>query len=106
VRSHSREGANPRDRGHDPPEQDAIVRSNVGKGVCVQEVRAKARLPRSAWLVYAFRKRLAHSGVLVIGQNRAFLDHIGAVLPTLGRSRSVPAQSTLLARCRVAAGKT
>jgi len=35
-------------------------------------------------LLYAFRERLARSGVLVIGPNRAFLDHIGAVLPALG----------------------
>jgi len=41
-------------------------------------------LHRAAWLLYAFRERLARSGVLVIGPSRAFLDHIGAVLPTLG----------------------
>ena len=70
------------------PEQDAIVRSDVGTTVCVQGAPGTGKtavgLHRAAWLLYAFRERLARSGVLVIGPNRAFLDHIGAVLPTLG----------------------
>ena len=70
------------------PEQDAIVRSDVGVTVCVQGAPGTGKtavgLHRAAWLLYAFRERLARSGVLVIGPNRAFLDHIGAVLPTLG----------------------
>ena len=41
-------------------------------------------LHRAAWLLYAHRARLGRSGVLVIGPNDAFLEHIGAVLPTLG----------------------
>ena len=44
-------------------------------------------LHRAAWLLYAHRDRLARQGVLVIGPNRAFLDHIGAVLPALGEVR-------------------
>ncbi|HEX7537531.1 MAG TPA: AAA family ATPase, partial [Dermatophilaceae bacterium] len=70
------------------PEQDVIVRSDVSTTVCVQGAPGTGKtavgLHRAAWLLYAFRERLARSGVLVIGPNRAFLDHIGAVLPTLG----------------------
>jgi DNA helicase IV len=70
------------------PEQDAIVRCDVGTTVCVQGAPGTGKtaigLHRAAWLLYAFRERLARSGVLVIGPNRAFLDHIGAVLPALG----------------------
>jgi DNA helicase IV len=70
------------------PEQDAIVRCDVGTSVCVQGAPGTGKtavgLHRAAWLLYAFRERLARSGVLVVGPNRAFLDHIGAVLPTLG----------------------
>src|ERR1035437_995818 len=70
------------------PEQDVIVRCDVGITVCVQGAPGTGKtavgLHRAAWLLYAFRERLARSGVLVIGPNRAFLDHIGAVLPTLG----------------------
>jgi DNA helicase IV len=70
------------------PEQDVIVRCDVGVTVCVQGAPGTGKtavgLHRAAWLLYAFRERLARSGVLVIGPNRAFLDHIGAVLPALG----------------------
>ena len=44
-------------------------------------------LHRAAWLLYSFRAQLDRSGVLVVGPNRAFLDHIGAVLPSLGEVR-------------------
>ncbi len=44
-------------------------------------------LHRAAWLLYSFRSQLERSGVLVVGPNRAFLDHIGAVLPSLGEVR-------------------
>ena len=70
------------------PEQDVIVRADVTTTVCVQGAPGTGKtavgLHRAAWLLYAFRERLARSGVLVIGPNRAFLDHIGAVLPALG----------------------
>jgi DNA helicase IV len=70
------------------PEQDALVRCDVGTTICVQGAPGTGKtavgLHRAAWLLYAFRERLARSGVLVVGPNRAFLDHIGAVLPTLG----------------------
>lgn len=70
------------------PEQDAIVRADVATTVCVQGAPGTGKtavgLHRAAWLLYAFRERLARSGVLVVGPNRAFLEHVGAVLPALG----------------------
>jgi DNA helicase IV len=70
------------------PEQDQIVRAGADQTVCVQGAPGTGKtavgLHRAAWLLYAFRDRLARSGVLVIGPNRAFLEHIGAVLPALG----------------------
>jgi hypothetical protein len=41
-------------------------------------------LHRAAYLLHTYRKRLARSGVLVIGPNQAFLHYIAQVLPTLG----------------------
>ncbi|GAA5015596.1 AAA family ATPase [Terrabacter aeriphilus] len=73
------------------PEQDEIVRSDVTVSVCVQGAPGTGKtavgLHRAAWLLYSFRDRLDRSGVLVVGPNRAFLDHIGAVLPSLGEVR-------------------
>jgi hypothetical protein len=70
------------------PEQDEIVRADVATTVCVQGAPGTGKtavgLHRAAWLLYAYRERLARSGVLVVGPNRAFLDHVGAVLPALG----------------------
>lgn len=70
------------------PEQDAIVRADVATTVCVQGAPGTGKtavgLHRAAWLLYAFRDRLSRQGVLVVGPNRAFLEHIGAVLPALG----------------------
>jgi len=73
------------------PEQDEIVRSDVAVSLCVQGAPGTGKtavgLHRAAWLLYSFRERLDRSGVLVVGPNRAFLDHIGAVLPSLGEVR-------------------
>ncbi|HET9633249.1 MAG TPA: AAA family ATPase [Terrabacter sp.] len=73
------------------PEQDEIVRSDIAVNVCVQGAPGTGKtavgLHRAAWLLYSFRERLDRSGVLVVGPNRAFLDHIGAVLPSLGEAR-------------------
>lgn len=70
------------------PEQDEIVRADVATTLCVQGAPGTGKtavgLHRAAWLLYAFRERLARSGVLVVGPNRAFLEHVGAVLPSLG----------------------
>ncbi len=73
------------------PEQDAIVRSDLSTSICVQGAPGTGKtavgLHRAAWLLYSFRAALERSGVLVVGPNRAFLDHIGAVLPSLGEIR-------------------
>jgi hypothetical protein len=70
------------------PEQDEIVRADVASSVCVQGAPGTGKtavgLHRAAWLLYAYRDRLSRSGVLVIGPNRSFLEHVGAVLPSLG----------------------
>ncbi len=70
------------------PEQDEIVRADVSTTICVQGAPGTGKtavgLHRAAWLLYAFRDRLSRSGVLVVGPNRAFLEHVGAVLPSLG----------------------
>nr|WP_218884182.1 AAA family ATPase [Allobranchiibius huperziae] len=75
------------------PEQDEIVRAELGRSICVQGAPGTGKtavgLHRAAWLLYEFRDRLERSGVLVIGPNEAFLDHIGAVLPALGEVRVV-----------------
>lgn len=70
------------------PEQDEIVRAPVETTVCVQGAPGTGKtavgLHRAAWLLYSERDRLARGGVLVVGPNEAFLEHVGAVLPALG----------------------
>jgi DNA helicase IV len=70
------------------PEQDTLVRTELGVSVCVQGAPGTGKtavgLHRAAYLLYAHRSRLRRSGVLVLGPNRAFLRYISAVLPTLG----------------------
>ena len=73
------------------PEQDALVRADVTTTVCIQGAPGTGKtavgLHRAAWLLYTFRARLDRAGVLVVGPNAAFLDHISAVLPSLGEAR-------------------
>jgi DNA helicase IV len=73
------------------PEQDELVRALASTTVCVQGAPGTGKtavgLHRAAWLLHTYRDKLARSGVLVIGPNRAFLDHVGAVLPTLGEAK-------------------
>jgi hypothetical protein len=70
------------------PEQDDIVRAGVGQTVCVQGAPGTGKtavgLHRIAYLLYAYKERVARRGVLVIGPNRAFLGYIRNVLPALG----------------------
>ncbi|QKW11030.1 AAA family ATPase [Streptomyces sp. NA04227] len=70
------------------PEQDEIVRSDLGGTVCVQggpgTGKTAVGLHRVAYLLYAHRERLARTGTLVIGPNRSFLQYIEQVLPALG----------------------
>lgn len=74
-------------------EQDRIIRSN-SKGIMVVQGgpgtgKTAVALHRAAYLLYAERERLAHSGVLLIGPSRRFLQYIDQVLPSLGESNVV-----------------
>lgn len=74
-------------------EQDEIIRLDH-PGVLVIEGgpgtgKTVVALHRVAYLLYTQRKRIERHGVLVIGPNRAFLNHIGRVLPSLGESNVV-----------------
>ncbi|MFI0449915.1 HelD family protein [Actinomadura sp. 6N118] len=70
------------------PEQDVIVRAGLPATVCVQGAPGTGKtavgLHRAAYLLFTHRERLARSGVLIVGPNRAFLAYISAVLPALG----------------------
>jgi DNA helicase IV len=70
------------------PEQDEIVRAEIGGTVCVQGAPGTGKtavgLHRVAYLLYAHRERLARTGTLVIGPNKSFLHYIEQVLPALG----------------------
>jgi DNA helicase IV len=73
------------------PEQDVIVRAGVETSVCIQGAPGTGKtavgLHRAAWLLYAYRDRLARAGVLVVGPNESFLEHVNAVLPSLGEAQ-------------------
>ncbi len=70
------------------PEQDEIVRADMGGTVCVQGAPGTGKtavgLHRVAYLLYAHRERLARTGTLVVGPNASFLRYIEQVLPALG----------------------
>lgn len=71
-------------------EQDAIIRSDLD-GVLVVEGgpgtgKTAVALHRAAYLLYGHRKRLARSGVLVIGPTPVFMRYIEQVLPSLGET--------------------
>src|SRR5699024_12516120 len=48
--------------------------------------KTSVELHSIAYLVYSHRRRLEHSGVLIIGPSRAFLRYIDKVLPSLGET--------------------
>ena len=71
-------------------EQDEIIRLDH-PGVLVIEGgpgtgKTVVALHRVAYLLYTQRERMERHGVLVVGPNPAFLDHIARVLPSLGES--------------------
>jgi DNA helicase IV len=71
-------------------EQDAIIRLDH-PGVLVIEGgpgtgKTVVALHRVAYLLYTQRERIERHGVLVVGPNPAFLNHISRVLPSLGES--------------------
>ncbi len=82
-------------------EQDHVIRAPMDQLLVVQggpgTGKTAVALHRAAYLLFEHRRRLARDGVLVIGPNRAFLDYIGNVLPSLGE-RSVR-QTTVLDLC-------
>ncbi len=73
-------------------EQDEVIRADIDQVLIVQggpgTGKTAVALHRAAFLLFEHRTRLARDGVLVVGPNRAFLDYIGNVLPSLGE-RSV-----------------
>lgn len=74
-------------------EQDEIIRLDH-PGVLVIEGgpgtgKTVVALHRVAYLLYTQRERMERHGVLVIGPNPAFLNHISRVLPSLGESTVV-----------------
>jgi DNA helicase IV len=73
-------------------EQDIVIRAPIDQVLVVQggpgTGKTAVALHRAAYLMFEHRRRLARDGVLVIGPNRAFLDYIANVLPSLGE-RSV-----------------
>ncbi len=73
-------------------EQDIVIRAPIDQVLVVQggpgTGKTAVALHRAAYLLFEHRGRLARDGVLVVGPNRAFLDYIGNVLPSLGE-RSV-----------------
>ncbi|HWO65951.1 MAG TPA: UvrD-helicase domain-containing protein, partial [Umezawaea sp.] len=71
-------------------EQDEIIRLDH-PGVLVIEGgpgtgKTVVALHRVAYLLYTQRERMERHGVLVVGPNPSFLNHIGRVLPSLGES--------------------
>lgn len=71
-------------------EQDVIIRHPT-RGVLVVEGgpgtgKTVVALHRVAYLLYAERKRLTRSGVLVVGPNTDFIEYIDKVLPALGET--------------------
>lgn len=82
-------------------EQDIVIRADIDQALIVQggpgTGKTAVALHRAAYLLFEHRGRLARDGVLVVGPNRAFLDYIGNVLPSLGE-RSVR-QCTALDLC-------
>ncbi|GAA2847512.1 DNA helicase [Actinoplanes cyaneus] len=70
------------------PEQDELVRADLDQSLCVQggpgTGKTAVGLHRAAYLLYAHRRQLGRTGVLVVGPNPEFLRYIAAVLPALG----------------------
>src|SRR5690625_416939 len=71
-------------------EQDRIIRAPLAGALVVQggpgTGKTAVALHRVAYLLYAHRRRLESSGVLVIGPSSEFLRYIENVLPSLGET--------------------
>ena len=72
------------------PEQDDLVRGDLGVSVCVQGAPGTGKtavgLHRAAYLLYTHPQRMRRGGLLVLGPNRTFLSYISQVLPALGET--------------------
>ncbi|WP_435299868.1 HelD family protein [Timonella sp. A28] len=71
-------------------EQDEIIRSDVHGALVVQggpgTGKTAVALHRAAYLLYAHRKLLERSGVLLVGPSTSFIRYIDQVLPSLGET--------------------
>ncbi|OKL49253.1 HelD family protein [Boudabousia marimammalium] len=71
-------------------EQDRVIRSDDSGIVVVQggpgTGKTAVALHRAAYLLYSQHKRLARSGVLIVGPSPVFLRYIEKVLPSLGET--------------------
>lgn len=71
-------------------EQDTIIRSSLTGALVVQggpgTGKTAVALHRAAYLLYAHRRVLERSGVLLVGPSRTFLRYIDQVLPSLGET--------------------
>ncbi|MBO1753284.1 AAA family ATPase [Actinotalea sp. BY-33] len=71
-------------------EQDAVIRSDLAGALVVQggpgTGKTAVALHRAAYLLYAHRRTLERSGVLLLGPSRVFLRYIDQVLPSLGET--------------------
>ncbi|WP_326701422.1 AAA family ATPase [Streptomyces sp. NBC_01754] len=72
------------------PEQDDLVRADLGVSLCVQGAPGTGKtavgLHRAAYLLYSDPQRVRRGGMLILGPNRTFLSYISEVLPTLGET--------------------
>ena len=90
-------------------EQDVVIRAPIDQALIVQggpgTGKTAVALHRAAYLLFEHRRRLARDGVLVVGPNRAFLDYISNVLPSLGERsvRQCTANDLCIPRIDVAA---
>lgn len=71
-------------------EQDEVIRSSLAGALVVQggpgTGKTAVALHRAAYLLYAHRRVLERSGVLLVGPSRTFLRYIDQVLPSLGET--------------------
>ncbi|MGP7961362.1 HelD family protein [Sanguibacter sp. A247] len=71
-------------------EQDRIIRADLAGALVVQggpgTGKTAVALHRAAYLLYAHRRVLERSGVLLVGPSPAFLRYIDQVLPSLGET--------------------
>jgi len=79
-------------------EQDEVIRAPLAGALVVQggpgTGKTAVAVHRAAYLLYTYRDRLEHAGVLLIGPTQRFVRYLGDVLPALGE------QAVRLARLR------